>query len=285
MAISAIPNSRQSQSPALPENPHPLVADLGVSSDSAPADCRFAFVQNALLRGAEARGYTVGCPGNDVSYFWTKIGGERVDWRLRERCFIRNEPLTKKELKRQRDGKTTQGFWHLSGYLVLTVSASYSGNKHIYEKHKCLFDRRIEEFLALFEALAAHAAEQKQQSEDWERRRVEKLERWEAKQLRAAREEAWWGRLRCMAAEWSEAGQLKAFVKAIEKRFEKLDQRPEKADIWLDWAKRRIASLDPSRNDPRAVFMTGGQMPQRPRPRSDYEREFGEPDPDIEEVW
>src|ERR1700761_317622 len=100
---------------------HPLAAVWTKREHTSPAERRLIFVQNALLKAAAARGYKVGSKdASSPECLWVEITGERIEWRMCERYWTRNVPLTKKELKKATDGKTTRREWIASGDLVLT---------------------------------------------------------------------------------------------------------------------------------------------------------------------
>lgn len=268
----------------LPHDPHPIVAALlaELTGELSPFEKRRLCVRNALMNAAEARGHAIVHPDEDSWRVWFVIHGERVDWWTRERYSTRSMPLTKRELKSAPAGKPYKQELHPTGFLVLTIKADYSSEKVIYEKPQRPFEDRIEELLDQFEALAAHAIEQKNYWADWERRRLKKLAQRRQKERLRAIEEQRWAKLRRMAADWEETERLRKFVGAVGRRLAKLKDRPARADLWIEWARRRIDALDPFRSDPRFIYETAVQKPRR-RVLSDYEREFGEPDPDEDD--
>jgi len=282
-----MPKQRQHTASPFPDRgplaePHPIIADwIARGWDEHPlVERRRLRALNALLNSAQVRGYTIGRPKNENWPLWLVIRGERVDWRFRERCYQRKIPLTKDELRFS--SKPWKQILILSGYLVLSIKADYSSEKDIYERPGEQLEDCMEKILDRCEAMAAHAIEQKDYWAAWEERRREKLARRERAQKLADAEEERWSKLRRMAADWREAEYLRAFVDIVERRLSEMQDRPQRADLWLDWAHRRIEALDPLLRDPRAVYEATVQKP-RSRILSDYERQFGEPDPDEED--
>src|SRR5262249_4065591 len=132
-----------------------------------------------------------------------------------------------------------------SGFLVLSVKADCASKKDIYEKPGKLFENRIAEILERFEAKAAYAKAQKDYWAEHERRRRQREARRRRPHTSEERDYERWSELRRLTAARMEAESLRAFVTAVSKRMDELENRPARFDLWLDWAHRRIDALDP----------------------------------------
>ncbi len=234
-------------------------------------------IQDALLKTAEKRGHKVGHPKDGVWPVWLWIGGERVDWSIYERDRLRKIPLTKAELKSpfNTPGRTWKQIAEPSGLFTITISAEYNGKRRLDEQPRRLFERRIDAIVDKLEAAAARTVEGKKWQADFERRQRRRAYRRKIAGIEADR----WERLRELSAAWNEAERLRAFVSTVEQRMKDLTPRPPRVDAWLGWARWRIDDLDPLAEDTEAVF---AKVIQRPRPMSEYEREFGEEEDDEE---
>jgi hypothetical protein len=209
-------------------------------------------IRDAVLRAAEARGYAI-CKGDDeLLETWFVIGGERVDWDFRERYQYR--PLRPAERERDPLERTQKNIAEPSGYLVLSIKADYSNKQEVHEKRGKLLETRIEEILQKIEAKAAHAAEQKNFWAERDRVRREREAQRRRTHILENREDERWRELCDMAAAWKQADELRAFVALVSARMDELEKRPVRANLWLDWARRSIDSLDPSCRDAQAVY-------------------------------
>jgi hypothetical protein len=209
-------------------------------------------VQDAILKAADARGHTICHHENSLFGIWLVINGEHVDWELRERYHY--YPPRSAELERDPQGRKQKNVAELSGYLILSIKAAYSTEQEVRERHRRLFENRIEEILQKFEAKAAHAAAKKNWWEERDRQRGEREARELRMQTLEERKDERWSGLCRMTAAWKEADDLRAFVGLVAARMKELEKRPVCAELWLEWAHRRIDALDPSRRDAWTVY-------------------------------
>lgn len=213
-------------------------------------------VQDAILKAAEARGLAICHRENAFSGIWLVIDGERVDWELRERYYYRPPRPGEAVPEGHTQGRKRTNVAEPTGNLVLSIKAALSPKQDIHERHGHPFEIRIDEILRKFEAKAAHAVAQRSEWERSERARCEREARASRLQTLEEREDERWSELCRMAAAWRDADNLRAFVDLVAARMDDLERRPVRADLWLDWARRRIDALDPTRRDARIMYET-----------------------------
>ena len=211
-------------------------------------------VRDAILKAADARGHVICHRENALSAIWLVIDGERIDWEFRERYFYRVPRPGEAMPKKNWQGRRRRNIAEPSGYLILSIKAPLSPRQDVHERHGRLFESRIDEILQKFEAKAAHAVAQRREWEESERARCEHEARELRQQTLEEREDERWSELCRTATAWKDADNLRAFVDLVAARMDELDTRPARADLWLDWARRRIDALDPSRRDAQAVY-------------------------------
>lgn len=218
-------------------------------------------VQDAILKAADARGHVICHRESALSAIWLVIDGERVNWEFRERYFYRPTRPEEAAPEKNWQGRRCRNVAEPTGYLILSIKAALSAKQDLHERHGHLFENRIDEILDKFEAKAAQAVAQRKQWEASDRARREREARALRQQTLEEREDDRWSELCEMAAAWRDADNLRAFVDLVAARMDELDTRPARADLWLDWARRRIDALDPSRRDAWSVYEAIVQNP------------------------
>jgi hypothetical protein len=235
-------------------------------------------VQDAILKVAEARGHAIRHGQEGLFNFWLIIDGQRVDWEFRERYQYRKTPITAAERKLYPPDKNWKSVAEPSGNLVLTIKVNGIAKQDVQERHNRLFEKRIDEILAKFESKAVQTNAQRNSWAERQRARCEREARIERQRLLEEREEDRWCGLQQAAARWKEAELLREFVGRVERRLGRLSNRPTRTDLWLAWARDRIKLLDPFMADDAGLYAALIAKPMR-KELSEYEMEFGEPDP------
>jgi hypothetical protein len=243
---------------------------------------RMAMLHDALSKAAAERGYAIVHDRRYSDFECRLIEGERVGWNIYIRGRMRKVPLTKQEQKFWGDSRTWKQIVEPTEFLVVQLNADYSSIQRMDEKPRHLLHDSAEKILAKLEAMAAHAIEYKAEQAERERRRAIMRARRKQIELLEDGEEERWSELRRMAAGWNEAGRLRSFVDAVSRKLAGLKNRPARVDLWLAWARERIDALNPFLGEPEFVYesVVAKLREEERKVLSEYEREFGEPDPD-----
>jgi hypothetical protein len=252
------------------------------SEDKQSVGERMATLHDALSKTAAGRGYAVVHDERYPHFECRIIKGERVGWHIYVRSRQRRVPLTKKEQKLWGDSRTWKQIVESTEFLVVQLNAHYSSIQRMDERPGHLLHDSAAKILARLEAMAEHAIEYKaEQAERERRRKIMRARRDQMRRLEDGEEERW-SELRRMAAGWEEAGRLRSFVDAVSQKLSELKIRPARADFWLTWARERIDELDPFLGCPEFIYESFVAKPGEEQEEilSEYEREFGEPDPD-----
>lgn len=245
---------------------------------ATPIGRRELRLQDAIFKAAEARGHVIRHGKESFSDVWVLIAGQRVEWEFRERYRYRRLPIPASELKFHPPEKQWKSIAEPSGHLVLTIKVNGVPKQELQERHNRLFESRVEEILDKLESKAAQTDAQRNARAERERASREREAREERRRILEEREETRWSDLRGVAATWKEAELLREFVRRVEARLGRLSNRPTRTELWLSWARDRIERLDPFATDDAGLYAALVAKPIR-KELSEYELEFGEPDP------
>lgn len=284
----------------LPSNPHRLVAawierekqarsaarsrgwTVHAGLDQTDSGKRVFQMHDAILKAGEARGYAAEIPKDSRDPLGFAIRGEHVSWRIREGYRRRKVPLSKAELNTPFNlatGTTTKTLDEPSGALIVFLNARYNIEKRIDDTPRKPLKNRMGEILDWMDAAAAHAAARREEDNLTWRRRIDEQGRRQRLGTLIKREERRWSRLRQVTADRGEVERLLETVAAVRKRMSDGGIDTPRVEAWLQWAEGRIAGLDLMRREPEAIF---NRLIARSKALTEYEREFGEEEPDDE---
>lgn len=138
---------------------------------------------------------------------------------------------------------------HPTGFLRVTVNTYFGGGtkKQWIETDKLNGSEILAEVVAGLTIIGTALIHLRQEREEAHRKfELEQQRRAELRRLEELDKQRW-ERFRKLAVDWEEAKRLRAFLSAIEEGYEavplEIDGLPR--DEWLEWARRKIAKLDP----------------------------------------
>ena len=218
--------------------------DIGVSSKNVPRALR---IMDALLKGAEARGFRVAIGDDQKARTSITVNGEELRVQLLEsQKRTVHVPGPKELWPRKHD-------FHWTGRLVLHV-----GNGMIRGVQSRWADgkrRQLEEQIDdILEGLERAAASNAESRREWDRKLEEMYagqRRQEEERARQAAEEARFQRLREDAARWHEARLMREYIAAVEVGVKAGKHAVADGDFegWRRWAQGCVERLDPLRRE------------------------------------
>ena len=210
---------------------------------------RYRFrMTSALLKALEAQGGKA-VSGTIRGQLVLEVSGEKIEMTVIEKMRQTLQKPTKEDQRWTAYPHHHNAALHPTGYLRFTVSTYFGagGTKQWIETEKKNGAAILGEVVAGLLSIGSALVQLRLQRE--EARRKSELERERRAELRrlAELDKQRWERLRQAALDWEESKRLRAFLAAVEKDH---DAMPDDIDglpreDWLNWARSKIADLDP----------------------------------------
>ncbi|HBF39756.1 MAG TPA: hypothetical protein DDW50_20890 [Firmicutes bacterium] len=224
-------------------------ANIDISKDVYDRGKR---ILDTLIGALEDLGYTINA-GGKKNYFFVKIHGEKIGFKLKEHFNQINHIPTPEEIKR----KEKDQFYRIlpydytpKGELGLILDDYCAKQKNWNDgKNKKVEDYLGEFIIALIKTAedsmirkeAFEAADKRREEEKEIRQRQEELQRKELGKFKELEE---------TAMDWHKARIIRDFIAAIEADLDK-NEKSKKVTEWIKWAKEKADWFDPlvSKND------------------------------------
>jgi hypothetical protein len=224
--------------------------DLRVSK---PLLHRALLILDALLKGLEARGFSVEVPHNEgATPTRAIIGEEKVRFFLWEKDNRSDRVYTKEELAKPSWERRDRWIFTPSGKLTFTINEHWDDlNKRNWrDKEGKPLEAQLNDIVVGLLTAAAGMRAKRLEWEEWERLRNEEAQRGREAEQRQLEEEE-----RIMALDrqvecWVKSRNLEAFLSACEdvlRQQGKLDHDGA-GSKWLQWATTHANNLDPLKN-------------------------------------
>jgi hypothetical protein len=214
-------------------------------------------ILSALYDALEKRGHRLEHPKGSVQPVWCVIGGERIEFYIIEYVRPTKVALSRAELKEPlniADGRTTKTVQKATGQLVLLASRKFQYQKRRWSDSDGPLEKQLGTIILKFEQMAEQAAADRIEWKERNRQIEEKIACENEERARRQKEEEDWERLREMARDWAEAERLRRFLDVVGTRLQPLSDEQGHGRTWLNWARARVAELDPMGTDAETTF-------------------------------
>lgn len=214
-------------------------------------------ILSSLYHVLEKRGHHLEHPKDSVLPVWCVIGGERIEFYLIEYVKPTKVALSRAELKEPlniADGRITKTVQKATGQLVLLAKREFQHQKRRWSDSDGPLEKQLGTIILKFEKMAEQAATDRIKWKERNRQIEEKMARENEERARQQKEAEDWKHLSNMALDWSDAQRVRQFIDAIEIRLQSLPDPEGHGRVWLDWARARVAELDPMGADAETTF-------------------------------
>ncbi len=204
-------------------------------------------ILNTLFKTLEGHGFKVKL--GDRHEVYLEIGGERVDFKLREKQRQVRRPLTEDE---KRYSYMRERGWvqemQPSGILIFSLETHLvDGVKHKWRDGERPLEAQLPDIIGLILLAGPILKERRRLHEEAERCRYEEERRRYEERERRKKDDNQWRRFVEIAEHWRKLEVSRQFLAALEEKCagQELAIAERPLSDWLGWAREKVASSDP----------------------------------------